>query len=120
MRNPGSRKSTVAAAENPLLARKIVAPTSRGVVVRRSRLIRMLEAGARYPLVTLVAPAGWGKTTLLSSWLQSTSDDQLVAWLSVDREDNDPVRFWSDVIAAVSYALRLPGDHPLVTLRPTL
>lgn len=109
----------VATAGNALVAGKIVVPTSRGPVVPRPRLFHLLDDGAAYPLVTLLAPAGWGRTTLLSSWLNSTTGPQRVAWLSVDREDNDAVRFWSCVIAAITYALRLPDDHALATLRPT-
>jgi LuxR family transcriptional regulator, maltose regulon positive regulatory protein len=106
--------------DDPLVTRKIVVPTSRGRVVARPRLFRLLADGARYPLVTLVAPAGWGKTTLLSTWLHASAPGRCVAWLSVDHEDNDPVRFWAHVIAALTHALELPPDHPLATLRPTL
>ncbi|GAA4872714.1 LuxR C-terminal-related transcriptional regulator [Pseudonocardia benzenivorans] len=102
-----------------LIARKIVVPTQRGVVVARPRLFRLLDDGSRYPLVTVVAPAGWGKTTLLSTWLAERADDSVVAWLSVDQEDDDPVRFWSQVIRTVTHALALPPDHALPTLRPT-
>ncbi|GEL23661.1 LuxR family transcriptional regulator [Pseudonocardia sulfidoxydans NBRC 16205] len=104
---------------DPLVARKIVVPTSRGAVVPRPRLFRLLEDGSRYPLVTVVAPAGWGKTTLLSTWLQQPADDRVVAWLSVDGEDDDPVRFWSHVITTMAHALALHPDHALSTMRPT-
>jgi LuxR family maltose regulon positive regulatory protein len=107
-------------ATDPLIARKIVVPTSRGAVVARPRLFRLLEDGTRYPLVTVVAPAGWGKTTLLSTWLQERAGDRVVAWLSADREDDDPVRFWSHVITTITHALGLGPDHALATLRPTL
>lgn len=107
----------VAAAGNALVARKIVVPTSRGPAVPPPRLFHLLDEGAAYSLVTLLVPAGWGKTTLLSSWLNSTTGHQRVAWLSVDREDNDAVRFWSYVIAAITYPLQLPDDHALATLR---
>jgi LuxR family maltose regulon positive regulatory protein len=52
---------------NPLLSRKLVVPTSRTRVTPRPRLFQVLDASVDYPVVTLLAPAGWGKTTLLSS-----------------------------------------------------
>ena len=49
------------------------------------------------------APAGFGKTTLLSSWAQSLpADAPVVAWISLDEEDNDPRLFWAYVLAAFS------------------
>lgn len=105
--------------DSPLVARKITVPISRGPVVARPRLVDALKAGHRYPLVTLVAPAGWGKTTLLSSWLHAPGPQTFVAWLSVDGEDNDAVCFWSNVIASLTSARELAEDHPLADLRPT-
>jgi LuxR family maltose regulon positive regulatory protein len=61
-----------------------------------------LLARGREAAVTLVsAPAGFGKTTLLTEWL---ADDPATAWLSLDPQDSDPARFWGYVIAAVDRA----------------
>ena len=52
-------------------------------------------------LTLLTAPIGSGKTTLLAQWHQRVAPEQAVAWLSLDELDNDPVRFFSYLIAAV-------------------
>jgi LuxR family maltose regulon positive regulatory protein len=56
--------------------------------VRRSSLIERLANGGPVPIVSVVAPAGYGKTTLLSQWAELNS--QAFAWVSVDDQDNDP------------------------------
>ena len=71
-----------------LLATKLLRPLVRPGTVGRSALIdRLVRDGAR-PIVSVVAPAGYGKTTLLSQWAER--DDQAFAWVSVDEADNDP------------------------------
>jgi LuxR family transcriptional regulator, maltose regulon positive regulatory protein len=77
-------------------------PARRGAVVRRELLGRLDEAtgDATVKLVLVVAPAGWGKTSLLGEW-SSSRDGAPAAWLSADRGDNDPVRFWAHLIAAM-------------------
>ncbi len=73
----------------------------------RPRLIESLSRpGCRFGLV--VAPAGFGKSTLLSQW--SEAADRPVAWIRVDRDDCDPALFWSYVTAAVTAALRKPDS----------
>ena len=52
-------------------------------------------------LVLVVAPAGWGKTSLLCDWCAATGTEGTTGWLSVDQDDNDPVRFWAHLVAAV-------------------
>ena len=80
---------------SPLLTTKLCPPTLRPGVVSRLRLIELLNAGlaAGSRLMLLSAPAGFGKTTLLSEWLSGTSGSH--AWLSLDEGDNDPARFWA-------------------------
>src|SRR5690348_18396157 len=56
--------------------------------VRRARLIERLEREVSRPVVSVVAPAGYGKTTLLAQWAERSR--QAVAWVSVDELDNDP------------------------------
>jgi LuxR family transcriptional regulator, maltose regulon positive regulatory protein len=70
-----------------------------GTVVRQALLDR-LSADMSARLVLVVAPAGWGKTSLLCDWC-AASETERTAWLSVDQGDNDPVRFWAHLIAAV-------------------
>jgi LuxR family maltose regulon positive regulatory protein len=59
-------------------------------------------AGLNGPLTLLSAPAGFGKTTLLSAWHATTTGGTVpLAWLSLDAADRDPARFWSYVITAL-------------------
>ncbi len=68
----------------------------------RERLRERLGAGAGSALMLISAPAGFGKTTLLTDWLASVPPDgPSVAWLSLDEADNDPSLFWKYVVAAL-------------------
>lgn len=89
----------------PLLETKLHIPRRSSARVTRPRLSARLGAGA--PALTLVwAPAGFGKTTALTEWLDSLPTDRPSrAWLSLDRRDSDPVAFWTYVVAALRTAL---------------
>jgi LuxR family maltose regulon positive regulatory protein len=80
---------------------KINIPPLRQRAVLRSHLFARLEEESSRPLTLISAPAGFGKTTLLTSWLQADGRESRVAWLSLDEEDNDPVRFLYYVVAAL-------------------
>ena len=84
-----------------LLATKTYIPAVRSKLVTRLRLIQRLNASlTQHDRLTLIsAPAGYGKSTLLSEWLSLV--DRPAAWLSLDAGDNDPFRFWSYFIAAL-------------------
>jgi len=82
-----------------LLATKLQVPRSRPGLVTRRRLADQLDEGLNRGLVLVAAPAGYGKSVLLSEWVRGTA--QPVAWLSLDPGDNDPVRFWRHVLAAL-------------------
>lgn len=82
-----------------ILATKLYRPQLRPHLVPRSRLIERLNTGRRGKLTLISAPAGFGKTTLVSEWL--TSCDTPIAWLSLDNSDNDPVRFLAYLITAL-------------------
>jgi LuxR family maltose regulon positive regulatory protein len=71
-----------------LVASKLRPPQIRSGTVRRSPLIERLAAEDRCPIVSVVAPAGYGKTTLLAQWAERTG--LAIAWISVDERDNDP------------------------------
>src|SRR5215467_5690619 len=71
-----------------LVVSKLHRPLTRPGTVRRSVLIDRLRGAGSCPLVSVVAPAGYGKTTLLSQWAEG--DGQAFAWVSVDEADNDP------------------------------
>ena len=83
----------------PLLATKLHMPRPSARLVHRSLLDERLAEGMTCALTLISAPAGFGKTTLLSDYLTRSATP--VAWLSLEREDNDLVRFLSYVIAAL-------------------
>jgi LuxR family maltose regulon positive regulatory protein len=82
-----------------LLATKIAIPRISSDLLPRSYLIRRLDEATTRDLVLISTPAGFGKSTLLATWARGT--ERPVAWLSLDGDDNDPVRFWRYVVAAV-------------------
>jgi LuxR family transcriptional regulator, maltose regulon positive regulatory protein len=101
-----------------LLATKLVAPLPRWRPVARPRLLGLLEAGTSGPLTVLAAPPGAGKTILLASWMADGRPPGPVAWVTVDRGDDDPARFWSHVVAALRSSGAAPPDGLLAGLGP--
>ena len=85
----------------PLLTTKLYIPPPRPNWVPRPRLIQWLDDGLclGHRLTLISAPAGFGKTTLLSEWIQQS--ERPTAWLSLDEGDNDPVRFLAYLIGAL-------------------
>ena len=82
-----------------LLATKMTVPKMRPDLVARPRLTERLEEGSARGVVAVVAAAGYGKTVLLADW--AVWGRHPTAWLSLDRGDNDPVRFWRHLIASI-------------------
>jgi LuxR family maltose regulon positive regulatory protein len=82
-----------------LFASKLRRPVLRPGTVRRSPLIERLARGDARPIVSVVAPPGYGKTTLLSQWAERNG--QAFAWVSVDEADNDPKVLLSYVAEAL-------------------
>jgi LuxR family maltose regulon positive regulatory protein len=80
-------------------------------VVLRSRLLEPLNQGFRRKLSLISAPAGSGKTTLVSTWLAGC--DRAVAWLSLDEEDSDPARFITSLVAALRTVVPNIGEEVL-------
>jgi LuxR family maltose regulon positive regulatory protein len=85
----------------PLLETKFHAPRRRPGLVARPRLLERVRGHGRPALTLVSAPAGFGKTTFVSDWLATSTDGTAVAWVLLDRLDNDPARFWSYVVAAL-------------------
>ena len=83
----------------PLLATKLYIPASRPDLVPSQRLIKQLNQGLNRKLTLVSAPAGFGKTTLVSS--QITKQERPVAWLSLDENDNDLIVFFTYFVAAL-------------------
>jgi len=105
-----------------LLATKLHVPRPRPGFVPRPRLLEQLSQGMASAMTLVCAPAGFGKTSLLAEWARRRP--QPVVWLSLDRGDSDPARFWRYVAAAldqlrpgiaqqVAVLLRGPQQPPL-------
>ena len=113
----------------PLLTTRLHRPSLRAHHVSRPRLVERLRAAADPRLAVVVGPAGYGKTTLLAEWLSELAAAQpapCLAWVSLDAGDDDPIRFWSTLIASLRLGcgqpdlgaealglLRTPGPRPL-------
>ncbi len=82
-----------------ILATKLFIPPPRPRVVRRPRLIEQMNEGLHGRLTLIAAPAGFGKTTLASEWV--TSSTRPAAWLSLDEGDGDPTHFLTYLVAAL-------------------
>ncbi len=84
-----------------LLTTKLHIPSLRPNLVSRSHLVARLDEGLEQGqrLSLLCAPAGYGKTTLAVDWLSRSG--RPACWVSLDAQDNDPVRFWQYVVAAL-------------------
>jgi len=91
--------------EYPFLTTKIQIPRPRPFFIQRPHLVTSLNEGLEKKFVLVSAPAGFGKTALLGDWTRRTK--MLVAWYSVDGGDNDPILFFSYLIAALQ---GLSGD----------
>ena len=82
-----------------LLTTKLYIPPVRLGLVSRPRLVERLNRGLGCKLTLISAPAGFGKTTLLSEWISQSQ--RCVCWVSLDEGDNDPTRFWSYFITGL-------------------
>jgi LuxR family maltose regulon positive regulatory protein len=100
-----------------LLESKYRVPGRRAGAVDRPRLTAALHHARRSSLTLLSAPAGFGKTTLLTEWLATVPHDEArVAWLSLDHRDNEPVLFWTYVLSAIAAAENGIGAEALTLL----
>ena len=83
----------------PVLVTKLYIPIPPRHAVRHSRLLTQLNEGMHRKLTLISAPAGFGKTTLLSTWVAGCN--RQAAWLSLDAGDSDQARFLTYLIAAL-------------------
>ncbi|MCR8635668.1 LuxR C-terminal-related transcriptional regulator [Paenibacillus radicis (ex Xue et al. 2023)] len=97
-----------------IVTTKLHIPTIRNTLVSRPRLISKLNEGMQAKLTLVSAQAGYGKTTVLSEWVKQCN--ALVAWVSLDKQDNDWIQFWSYITASIQE--RVPGFG--TTLEPLL
>ncbi|MEO8971460.1 MAG: AAA family ATPase, partial [Ktedonobacteraceae bacterium] len=99
----------------PILATKLYLPRLRPNVVSRPRLIERLNEGLHRKLTLIAAPAGFGKTTLVSAWVARC--DRQVAWLSLDAGENDPTLFLTYLVAALQTIAPTIGEEVLGVLQ---
>jgi LuxR family maltose regulon positive regulatory protein len=112
-----------------ILATKLYVPPPRSKIVLRPRLIEQLNKGLHHRLILISAPAGFGKTTLVSEWVAGC--ERLVAWLSLDEGDSDPARFLTYLVSALQTiapdvgegvlgALQSPQPPPIESILTTI
>src|SRR6478752_2564893 len=99
----------------PVLATKLYIPPPPPKAVLRPRLVERLNEGLHRKLTLLSAPAGFGKTTLVSEWVAGC--DRQVAWLSLDEGDNDPTRFLAYLMGAIQMQRPAIGQELLAALQ---
>jgi LuxR family maltose regulon positive regulatory protein len=110
-----------APAVDSVLSTKLLVPPLRSKRVGRPRLIEKLNGGLDKPLILISAPAGYGKTTLVSTWLREIGIPS--TWLSLEEDDNEPRRFLGYLVAALHKVVpSIPADavHMLGGTSPAL
>ena len=106
-----ARRARPAAAGRPeLLEDKLRVPRLSVAILRRGRLIDLIEKAAGHRVTVVSGPAGAGKTVACGSWASAPPASRRVAWLTLDAADRDPARFWAYVTAALTRGGVLPAD----------
>ena len=101
-----------------LLTTKLYIPQARPNLISRPRLSKRLGEGMNRKLTLISAPAGFGKTTLLSGWCMiHLVDERPLAWIALDEDDNDSSRFLSYLVAALQTIEADIGEAALLSLR---
>lgn len=119
------RKKTFSPPSPPasLLLSKLLPPRLPSSLVERSRLLRQLDAALERKITLLVAPAGFGKTTVINQWMnehRAHGQALPIAWVSLDSSDNDLFRFWRYIIAACQTFRQDIGQTALAFLSEAL
>lgn len=97
-----------------LLSSKLTIPLEAPDLIERRQLFDLLRLHTYKKVTILRAPAGYGKTTVLSSWFKNSKET--VAWVSLDAAENDPIRFWTYAVHAVAKAYQCNIDQILAPL----
>ena len=106
----------VCSPRHDLVLTKLRPPAPRAGLIRRDSLQALLQVGLRSKLCLVGAPAGFGKTTLLTQWCAAAGGGR-VAWVALDDGDNDPTRFWTYVLEALRTVEPSLGTAALEALR---
>ncbi|WP_251037804.1 AAA family ATPase [Paenibacillus albidus] len=93
----------------PLLNSKLRMPAVQEQTVNRPRLLELLSGGLRRRATFVTAPAGYGKTTLISQWAGQLKE--AVGWVTLNERDNDLLLFWKYILEAIERAC--PGFYPV-------
>jgi LuxR family maltose regulon positive regulatory protein len=93
-----------------LVLTKLYPPVVRPESLRRPDLIARLDAASGRSVILVAAPAGYGKTTLLSRWVAERPDDHLVAWVTTDQADDDPIVLWTHIVSSLKRVVPGLGD----------
>lgn len=101
-------------AESPLLHTKLRTPGTTATLLSRPRLTNQLHQRPNGYLTLVSAPAGFGKTTLVADWVRQQDDP--VAWLTLDEQDNDPILFWRYLVAALQLVDERIGQRARASL----
>ncbi|WP_373231598.1 LuxR C-terminal-related transcriptional regulator [Cohnella sp.] len=108
-------QETIPHVTSDILTTKLEKPPLRHLMVGREHLIELLNRGQDNKLSLVSAPAGFGKTTLVSQW--ASNCNRPVAWLSLDERDNDVIRFLTYLIEAIRVVFPTVGVGILIALR---
>ena len=116
---PGDAPKVPAVVPVPITAKLSPQRMPRGAI-RRPALVEILGHGSGASLTLICAPAGFGKTTLLTEWVETgriLAPATPFAWVTLDSRDSEPVRFWRHVIAALAGAAPGVGERSLEAMR---
>jgi ATP/maltotriose-dependent transcriptional regulator MalT len=113
----GSADGAPAGSAVRLLRSKLAPPPAPTRIAPRGQLLDRLRAGSGNRLTLVCAPAGYGKTTVLTQWLEADRERTPFVWMSADEGDSDPVRFWSHLIAGLQAISPRVGTASLEALR---
>src|SRR5262245_26405806 len=114
----GTKKATREAEPAPrglpyVVPTKLRPPHTHSGLLQRADLVERLRSGRQSTLTLVSAPAGYGKTTLLTQWAAADADRTDFAWVSLDPMDSDPVRLWGHVITALQHVHDRAGERSL-------
>ncbi|QBD81034.1 hypothetical protein EPA93_35720 [Ktedonosporobacter rubrisoli] len=113
---PGREPAGANYLHNDLLEARLQMPHLPATLLMRPHLVAQVQEGLQRALTLVCAPAGFGKTTALLTWAKA-HPEQRIAWVSLDRLDNDPIQFWTYVLSALQRTWPQIGTSLLAWLR---